>query len=47
MSLPPLEVLLRQAADLKTAQLKEARSIFDQYDIWLQNSLFADKVLLL
>lgn len=40
----PLNVLLQQAADLKTEQLKSARRRYDQYDIWLQNSLFAEMV---
>jgi hypothetical protein len=40
----PFDVLMKQAADLKTAQLAENRRRYDAWDSWYRNSLFARDV---
>ena len=40
----PFEVLLQQAADLKTAQMKEQTKWFDRQPLWMQHSLFLSQV---
>ena len=40
----PLDVILQQAAALKTAQLAVDRTKFDSWDTWYQHSLFSKEV---
>lgn len=40
----PFNVLMKQAAALKTSQLAVDRTKFDSWDSWYQHSLFAKEV---
>jgi hypothetical protein len=40
----PFEVMLQQAADMKTEYLKADKKKFDSYPSWLQSTIFANKV---
>lgn len=40
----PFNVLLEQAASLKTAQLASSRTKYDSFDIWYQHSLYSRQV---
>lgn len=42
----PLNVLLQQAAALKTEQMAPDRKKYDSYSSWLKNSFFANEVTL-
>lgn len=42
----PLNVLLQQAAALKTEQMAPDRKKYDSYASWLKNSFFASEVAL-
>ena len=40
----PFDVLMKQAAALKTAQLATDRTKYDSWDSWYQHSLFSKEV---
>ena len=40
----PFHILMKQAADMKTEQLKSDRVKFDSFPAWFQNTLFAQDV---
>ncbi len=40
----PFDVLMKQAIDLKSAQLAENRRVYDSWKPWYRNSLFSREV---